>query len=313
MSAKGAPRVEEALQSMQEQAAAKSWRGVFKLTEAVKPEEKTAAFFAVRRYRVLALVKLRLFKNAGDDLTGLDLSHPAVPFELRLLNALVPSLNSNHAQALDLLYGLLDWLQARPEEERGREKARQTRLAQVSVLARQRDLLCAIELVESMLGEGREAALLSLLGQLCLELGDIARAAAAFAEAAPLLTAEEAPVAFKLLAAMNAGLLHFARSEYDRAMVCFDEVAERGPDSPYAVAAVNNKAVCLLFTRNLAGALALLEERLAARPGQFLEEVFVCNLCTLLDLHSEKPGDKKGEIAKLAAAHGETFDINLIT
>ncbi len=287
MSARGAPSVEDALCAMQEQAAAKSWRGVFKLTETVKPEDKTPAFFAVRRFRVLALVKLRLYKNAGEDLAGLDLASALVPFELRLLHALVPSLNGNHAQSLDLLYGLLDWLRARPEEERAPDKARQTHLALVSVLARQRDLLCAVELVEAMLGERREAALLSLLGQLCLELGDVARAGAAFGEAAPLLAAPGAPGAAGLQAAMNAGLLHFARGEYERAAVCFDDVAACGPEAPYAVAAANNKAVCLLFTRNLAGAVALLEERLAARPAQFLEEVFVCNLCTLLDLHSE--------------------------
>ncbi len=305
-------RVEDALQSMQEMAASKSWRNLFKLTEAVKPDPKTEAFFAVRRFRVLSLVKLRLFKNAADDLVGLELGNAMVPFDLRLLNALVPSLNGNHALSLDLLYGLLDWLAAHPQDKAD-VKYCQTQLSLVSVLARQKDVLCAIELLEQMLGKERsDAALLSLLGQLCLELGDVARAAAVFASAAPLLSSPGASDNDRLLGSMSAGLLHFAQSEYDKAMECFERVMQ-ATESAYAVAATNNMAVCLLFTRNLSGAVALLEQQLAVKPAQFLEEVFVSNLCTLLDLYSEKPAEKKAEIAKLAAMHGDSFDASLIS
>jgi hypothetical protein len=55
-------------------------------------------------------------------------------------------------------------------------------------------------------------------------------------------------------------------------------------------AATNNRAVCLLFKRDLSGAVAALETPLmSSHPESFIEEVLVFNLNTLTDLHSEKP------------------------
>ena len=287
------------MSSLAQFAAARSWRNVFKLSETAKPVPGSPAFFEVKRLRALALARLRMFKHAGEELHGVDLER--APFGLRLLAAGVASLQGGHQAALEQLCEL----EARAEREGRGEEAAAASLAQVAVLARQKDFVSALAVAERRRGrEGDSFRVLSMMGQLSLELGDVGRAEKAFSESISAKggSAEER--------AMNEGLLLVAKNDYEAALERFEAVLAMG-ETEMAVAATNNKAVCLLFTRRLGEAVALLEGRLMSKPGQFLEEVFVSNLCTLLDLHSEKPAEKKAEIAKLAA-HSDGFDTSLI-
>lgn len=297
--------------SLAQFAEAGSWRHVFRLTESIvlRPDEQRSAFFyAVKRFRVLSLVKLRMLKQAADELASLELGGLA-PFELRLLHAVVPSLTGSPQTAVDLLYGVLDWLDEQvPDVELERQR-RRTRLALVAVLVRLRDLVCAVQLVEDLVAEAgrRDGALLSLLGQLCLELGDIARTRRAYDEAAPLVDAAQS--------SMNAGLLRFAEGDYAGAAAAFEAVVAGSPESSLRVAAINNRAVCLLFGCDLSGAVQLLDKSLTGtKPAAAcVEEVFVGNLCTLIDLSAEKPAERRQDVARFVqSAVGEAFDLSLI-
>lgn len=293
------------LSSLKQFADAKSWRNCFKLTDSVKIDDRSEFFFSLKTYRVLSLVKLRLFKNAADELNGFDMSDEQVPFLLRLLHACLPSFSGNHALALDLLFALIEWIGERAMAEK-ENLLRRTRFAMVSVLARQRDFLGALSLLDEM--KPADGVVWSLTGLMSLELGDVARASRAFQEAEPLLLLQNNQPAVH----MNAGLLSFAQGQYELAMGQFDAIIAAGGENSFLVAATNNKAVCLLFLKQLGQAVTLLDQKLHSKPSMYLEEVFVCNLGTLLDLHSEKPAEKKAEIQQLAGAHSESFDASLI-
>ncbi len=297
------------LSSLQQFADAKSWRNCFKLTDSVKlVDDRSEFFFALKTFRVLSLVKLRLFKNASEELSSFDWSDDGVPFLLRLLHACLPSFLGNHAAALDLLFSLQEWLLLRCVDNT-EPLLRRVRLSTVAVLARQKDFLGALAMLHQM--RPADGSVWSLTGLMCLELGDLARAAHAFQEAEPLLLLQNRNDAIH----MNAGLLSFAQGQYELAVTHFDAIiadAEKEGENGYLVSATNNKAVCLLFTKQLGQAVALLDQKLHAKPSLYLEEVFVCNLGTLLDLHSEKPAEKKAEIQQLAGAHSDSFDASLI-
>jgi Tfp pilus assembly protein PilF len=296
------------LSSLKQFADAKSWRNCFKLTDSVKlVDDRSPFFFSLKTFRVLSLVKLRLFKNAADEFNGLDMLDEQVPFLLRLLHAVLPSFSGNHPASLDLLFVLAEWV---TERAKGEALLRRVRLAIVTVLARQRDFLGALTLLDDMQKSNGDGVVWSLTGLMSLELGDVARAARAFQEAEPLLLLQNNQTAVH----MNAGLLLFAQGQYELAIVQFDAIlaAAGNVENSFSVAATNNKAVCLLFTKQLGQAVALLDQKLHSKPAMYLEEVFVCNLGTLLDLHSEKPAEKKAEIQQLAGAHSDSFDASLI-
>lgn len=287
-----------------------AWRNVFKLADSIKysdKEEKDDFYFVVLHYRLLSLLKLKMYKNAMDDLQGLNLQDPALPFDVRFVAAITPSLMENHQLSLDLLYGVLEWL----EEHEGDK--RRTQLALVAVLSRQKDFLTAIDLLKQMMEDNKEdGELLSALTHLYLDLGDLTKAAEMCALAQEQLTKEGCTELQKMQSLMNYGLLYFAQSDYKGAIGCFDQILET--ENIFTVSATNNKAVCLLFTQRLDAAVALLEQPLNAQPKKYLEETFVCNLLTLLDLHSDKPTEKKNGVAKLIAAHGDdSFDTSLIS
>lgn len=128
----------------------------------------------------------------------------------------------------------------------------------------------------------------------------------AFVAAEPLVDAAQT--------AMNFGLLNFAVGEFDKAIEFFDRVLASG-SSKHLTAATNNRAVCLLFTCNLSGAVSALETPLlSSHPETFLDEVLVFNLNTLTDLHSERPQDKKTQINRVITTHADdAFDTAVVS
>ena len=288
---------------MQEFAAGGHWRNVFKLTDSIKyseTDERDAFFFVVRYWRVLALVKLRMHKNASDDLVGLNLSHPNCLFDLKLLHATVPCFTSGFATSLDLLYILLNSL-LDPKERR------RTQLTIVAVLIKQNDLQTAIEVTRQISADEESMTLLMML---YLELGDLTLATKTFEDSKSMLEDE-----FPLRFLMNQGLLSMAKQEFDLAREKFDQIIAlssdlSNPNENLIVSATNNRAVCLVFAQDLNDAVSLLEESLIETPAVFLNETLVQNVFTLLDLQSDAPANRKAVISKLIAANADdAFDV----
>ncbi len=271
----------------------------------------TVDFFLQLKYcRLLALVKMRMFKNAVDEWASSSLDqYPGLPFSLRLLGALLPSFTGNHPKAIDNVYAVLHWVRTSMKEDDPlfAARVRSTQLAVVSIMARQRDFLSAVQLLDTLCStEPGDGALWSHLGLMCIELGDLNRAAAAFAVADPLVDTAHS--------CMNMGLLRFAQGDYEAALELFGRVIALG-DAGLLAAATNNRACCLLFTRDLSGAVATLEAPLlSSRPQPFIDETLVFNLNTLTDLHNERPVEKKQQLARILTAHADdAFDHATVT
>lgn len=284
-----------------------SWKLVYKLTESYKPPQVATEFsFEVKLCRVISLLKLRLYKNASEELLSVDFSSPIVPFSLRIVNAVCPAFSGNQQLALDNLYNLCAWLELQKMDEKDmKRRLRRTHFALVTVLCAQRDFVAAIEVVKGMIAnEAENGKLYSILGQLYLELGDLKRAKESFSVCVGKCS--------ELESKMNEGLLCFAMSEYEKASECFASVLtdKENPEyAKYEVVARNNRACCLLYTKDLKNAIASLHGPLFEKPKVYLEEVVVFNLSILVDL-CENPTERKNEINKLIVANGEDFSNN---
>jgi lipoprotein NlpI len=76
--------------------------------------------------------------------------------------------------------------------------------------------------------------------------------------------------------------------------------------------AANNKAICLLYTCDLTGAINLLEELIRKDPEHNLNETVVFNLCTLFDLKSDNSAEKKKGIMNLVGKFAsDSFDFSV--
>jgi len=106
---------------------------------------------------------------------------------------------------------------------------------------------------------------------------------------------------------MNRGYLAVANNRYEEAVDCFDKIVNLEPDN---VAAINNRAVCYLYTENLGKAISTLEDRVRQDPSNVSESV-IFNLVTLYDLASEDIKSKKQLLSKLVAKYcSDDFNIN---
>jgi trafficking protein particle complex subunit 12 len=148
------------------------------------------------------------------------------------------------------------------------------------------------------------AVLLSSIGRVRLQIGDVNAAVDAFARA------DKASGATDALRHMNAGLLRMAANKYDAGIESFDRVLAI---DPLHYPAANNRAIAMVFTCRLQAAIAALEATIHADPSRTLVEPVVFNLCTLYDLESENSTAKKKAIMKLVAKHAtDAFDCSVL-
>ena len=271
-----------------------------------------------------------------------------VPFALHVLHALLPSYSGNHDQALSRLYALLDVETTAAEAERAggplprlAERA-QGVLALVNVLCAVYDYPNAVTHLEQLIGavqqqqpsgaaaaatppadgpqEGFGAAgeatpptlthLLSLLGRLQLQLGNLEAADDAFSRLECLLRAPDETAAVRI----NRGLLAVANSQYEPALAEFKAALEMEPSS---VLAANNLAVCQLYCCHLSEAVGTLESQLKADPKGSMHPTLVANLANLYQMTS--PGaaqnfrDAKPTLEKIVqATAADDFDASVL-
>ncbi|KAJ8978599.1 hypothetical protein NQ317_006887 [Molorchus minor] len=128
-------------------------------------------------------------------------------------------------------------------------------------------------------------SLLSALGRLHLQLGDVAGAEVCFNEAAD---AKGGPPGVREL--VDRGLISVARSSFDDAYISFQQASMLEPSN---IMILNNMGVCLLYGGHLKEAIAVLESAIASNPVHALHESLLLNLCTLYDMESSKGRMKK--------------------
>lgn len=126
-------------------------------------------------------------------------------------------------------------------------------------------------------------ALLSALGRLHLQLGNISGAEVCFNEAAQL-----GPTGVREM--VDRGLLAIAQQNFDEAYLYFQQASNLEPSN---IMILNNMGVCLLYGGHLKEAISVLESAIATNPMHALHESLILNLCTLYDMESSRGIMKK--------------------
>ncbi|KAG5245203.1 Trafficking particle complex [Salix suchowensis] len=103
------------------------------------------------------------------------------------------------------------------------------------------------------------------------------------------------------LASRNKALVYLVGKDYLSAVREYDECIER---DAMDYVAINNKAICLMYLRDLADSIKVLESSLERVPTVALNETLIVNLCSMYELayvnHSDNKRTLNNWIARVA-------------
>ncbi|KAI3834099.1 hypothetical protein MKW92_008827 [Papaver armeniacum] len=324
------------ISSLQDLAFRGSWRSILdkisrsrKLSLLQKPHEHLIYLC----YNVLALTKLRKFIEASEELDTLEdfessqykyETYPQVypnrfgsmvPFTLRWIHAELPMRLGNRGETLDRLYLLLDFV---------REKLRIKELEKFDVSVENwrkregfvinsisnhhlsnKEFGVCLKLLKDLVNKNESDPLsLSKLGYIQLQFGDLEGSKNSFNLIENLLKDRNYSldeVKMKNLVNRNKALIYLVGKDYISAVREYDECIERDATD---VVAVNNKALCLMYLRDLTDSIKVLESALESIPTFALNETVVVNLCSMYELayvgHSDVKKTLNNWIAKVA-------------
>ncbi|KAK9134336.1 hypothetical protein Syun_013666 [Stephania yunnanensis] len=322
--------------SLQDLAFRGSWRSILdkiararKLSLLQKPHEDLIYL----AYSVLALTKLHRYTEAAEELHSMPdfdspryryESHPEiypnrcgsmVPFAIRWLNAEIPLKLGRRQESLDRLYVLLDFVRVRlrERESRGSELGfcvdvwrKREAFVVYSIASHHlsnKEFVVCLELIQGLVRQdSANAELLSRLGYVQVQVGDLEGAKSTFGEVERLM--KEGNLGeneFRNLVGRNKALIYLIGKDYVSAVREYDECIERDPTD---VVAINNKALCLMYLRDLSDSIKVLESALERVPTFALNETIVVNLCSMYELayvnHSEIKRTLSNWIARVA-------------
>ncbi|XP_065183713.1 trafficking protein particle complex subunit 12-like isoform X1 [Sycon ciliatum] len=251
-----------------------------------------------------------------------------VPFSLRLLQAIVPQYAGVPSEAVDRLQYVKDYVEIIVNNlHAGRSEDGQAQLddtdhrvsldlwerrlldvkyAMGNALLSIKDYDLAIQMFLSIAETEESSAplLLSLIGRIYLQLGDLRSSQEAF-QAAESKAGDKSSDLCRKLHAMHKGFNDVTAAKYQDAFRHFQGVLRVESFNPVAI---NNMAVCLLYTGKLTEAVQVLEELVWKDPPTHLQSASICNLCTLYELQSSRANDKKLKLLRLVAKHcGDGF------
>ncbi|PKI76371.1 hypothetical protein CRG98_003293 [Punica granatum] len=282
-------------------------------------------------FNVLALSKLRRFADASAELESLqDLDSPEyryesypkiypdrsgsmVPFFLRWLHCIVPLRLEQRREGLDRLYRLVDLVR-----EKLKEREANSREESLNVWKRRelfvmntiigdhlshKEFSVCLDLIKDLLSRdcsGLDAVLLSKLGYIQLQVGDLEGAKGAFSRVEGI-SSEGNSVELKNLVNRNKALIYLVGKDYVSAVREYEVCIER---DHMDFVAINNKAICLMYLRDLSDSIKVLENSLERVPMVALNETLVVNLCSMYELayvnHSEIKKTLSNWIARVA-------------
>ncbi|XP_078596671.1 uncharacterized protein LOC144873289 isoform X1 [Branchiostoma floridae x Branchiostoma japonicum] len=251
-----------------------------------------------------------------------------VPFHFRVLHAELPQYLGKPHEALDRLYHLLgtcnqvvanlekgvaedgSMLVLSPENRtaslqlwKSREVRVQFSITNCAVVLK--DFNLAYETMDTILSQeiGDTPQILSAMGRIKLQLGDVRGAQQCFEKAEPLLEDEEDGEAVKTT---NKAFLALGQGSFAESCQLFEQVYKLQPDNGVAI---NNTAVCQLYLGNLKEALKMLENVVQEDPNRFVQEGLLFNLCTMYELESSRALAKKHTMLDLVGKHkGDGFN-----
>ncbi|XP_043718667.1 trafficking protein particle complex subunit 12-like [Telopea speciosissima] len=331
------------ISSLQDLASRGSWRSIMdkvsrarKLSLLQKPHEHLIYL----SYNVLALMKLRKFGDAVEELDSLEdfessqykyESYPdhypnrsgsMVPFVLRWLHAEIPDRLGKRQETLDRLYTLLDFIRTKLKERESKsidfcikrwKKREAFMVNSISShhLSHKEFGVCLTLLLSLLDVDSPDPVLLSKLGYIQMQLGDLEGSKASFNRVENLMTQGNSgefldEVEFKNLVSRNKALIYLVGKDYISAVREYDECIEKDPSD---VVAINNKAMCLMYSRDLSDSIKVLESALERVPTVALNETLVVNLCSMYELAYVNQADTKKTLSNwIARVAPDDFD-----
>ncbi|KAJ4841654.1 hypothetical protein Tsubulata_048792 [Turnera subulata] len=337
------------LASLQDLANRGSWRSILDKVERARSLSLLATphdHLTYLAYNVVALTKLRRFSDASSELDSLDdldshhyryETYPKiyhnrtgsmVPFSLRFLHALVPTKLGQRQEGLDRFYLLLDFVRGKKQKAtsnqggEGHEEAsaRVWRRREVSVAnaiislhLMNKEFGVCLSLINDLIARGNplDPVTFSKLGYIQMQIGDLEGAKRSFdlAEKSSSAVAEGAAMSeaeLKNLASRNRALVYLVGKDYVSAVREYEECMER---DPMDVVAINNKALCLMYLRDLSDSIKVLESSLERVPTVALNETLVVNLCSMYELAYVNHSDIKRTLSNwIARVAPDDFD-----
>ncbi|KAI4345215.1 hypothetical protein L6164_012357 [Bauhinia variegata] len=331
------------LGSLQDLANRGSWRSIndkVARARALSLLEKPHDHLTYLAYNALAFTKLRRFNEAYAELEtmeDLDSSRyryetypkvypnrtgSMVPFCLRWLYALIPIKLGQRQEGVDRLYTLLDFV---------REKLKDKEIKNLCVslnLWKKREIFVmnciigqhlsnkefsvSLSLIEDLLSrDSSDPVLISKLGYIQMQIGDLEGAKRSFSQIEGLMkegnsngTLSETEL--KNLVNRNKALVYLVGKDYVSAVREYEECIER--DHTDAVS-INNKALCLMYLRDLSDSIKVLENALERVPTFALNETLVVNLCSMYELAYVNHSDIKRTLSNwIARVAPDDFD-----
>ncbi|XP_053565703.1 trafficking protein particle complex subunit 12 [Bombina bombina] len=154
----------------------------------------------------------------------------------------------------------------------------------------------------------QEPQLLSGIGRIFLQIGDIKTAEKYFQNAEKVIEnlASANELQNKMMVLMNRAFLHLGQNNFSEAHKFFSEVLKLDPKNPVAN---NNAAVCLLYLGKLKDSLRHLEGLVQQDPKHYLHESVLFNLTTMYELESSRSMQKKQALLEaVAVKEGDSFN-----
>ncbi|NP_001089708.1 trafficking protein particle complex subunit 12 L homeolog [Xenopus laevis] len=256
-----------------------------------------------------------------------------VPFSMRILHAELRQYLGNPQESLDRLHNMKAvCLQILDNLEKGRaedgsmitisQSNRQasvqqwrSRLGRVmysmaNCLLMMKDYVLAVDAYQTVVKyyPEQEPQLLSGIGRIFLQIGDIKTAEKYFQDAESVIqnsAASDSPQN-KMIVLMNRAFLHLGQNNFAEAHRFFSEVLKIDPANAVAN---NNAAVCLLYLGKLKDSLGHLEGLVQQDPQHYLHESVLFNLTTMYELESSRSMQKKQALLEaVAVREGDSFN-----
>lgn len=321
------------LRSLQDLANRGAWRSIIDKVaraRALSLLQKPHDHLTYLSFNALAFTKLRRFNEASAELDSaedLDSSHyryetypkiypnkigSMVPFSLRWLHALIPIKLGQRQQGIDRLYNLLDFVREKIKDKESNNltvSLNVWRKREVFVInciighhLSHKEFGVCLSLMNDLLSRDSsiDPMLISQLGYIQLQIGDLEGAKVSFlkAESEGKNNGSLSEVEFKNLVNRNKALVYMVGKDYVSAVREYDECIERDNSD---IVAVNNKALCLMYLRDLSDSIKVLESALERVPTVALNETLVVNLCSMYELAYVNHSDIKRTLSSWVA------------
>ncbi|XP_024537962.1 trafficking protein particle complex subunit 12 isoform X2 [Selaginella moellendorffii] len=262
------------------------------------------------------------------------ISGSMVPFSLRWLHAAIPYRIGQASTSMERMYSLLDYCSQKEEkalaadgkseeideifssfrldggvldeEQRSNALARRWKrrkeivnFAIINLHLGQKDYIVALRFVNETLARDPEnVELWSKFAHVQLQLGDVDGAKLTFAKVEALVDERakggEVDSSLLCLVGRNKGLVAFVEKQYAAAVKAYNEVLEISPGDALAA---NNKALCLMYSRDLIRATQVLEDVLQKHTEAALNETLVLNLCSMYELAAINSNESKRKLS----------------